>query len=246
LADRPPDAGAPAPVAQHPASGDGSTPPSGSPPRDTISMPTTGRPEDEGKRGFWREFPVLVVIALGIAILIKTFLIQAFYIPSPSMEPTLKKGDRVLVCRVCVRFGDVDRGDIIVFADPNPQPGDDRGIVGGFLRWLGEGIGVAQPEDEDFIKRVIGLPGDVVEIKAGQLYVNGEKIDEPYLDPDRDVRSYGPETVPDGMLFVLGDNRLVSGDSRFPPPTGVGLVPEDRVIGKAFVLVWPPSRWGWI
>ena len=202
---------------------------------------------DEHKRGFWREFPVLVVIALAIAILIKTFLIQAFYIPSESMEPTLEKGDRVLVCRVCTRLGDVHRGDVIVFADPNPAPGEGHGFLGGVLRWLAEGVGVAQPEDEDFIKRVVGLPGDVVEIKeGGQLYVNGDPISEPYLNSARDIRAYGPAKVPDGMLFVLGDNRLISGDSRYPPPTGVGLVPEDRVIGKAFVIVWPVRRWGWI
>ena len=104
---------------------------------------------------------------------------------------------------------------------------------------------MAQPEDEDFIKRVAGLPGDVVEIRRGQLYVNAEEIDEPYLSSNEDTRSYGPLTVPDGMLFVLGDNRPVSCDSRLEPDEGgVGLVPVDRVIGKAFVKVWPPSRWG--
>jgi signal peptidase I len=203
--------------------------------------------EDDAKdRGFWRELPVLIVIALLIAIVLKTFLIQAFYIPSPSMEPTLQRGDRVLVCRICTRLGGVSRGDVIVFADPDPSPHGDNGFVRDALRWLAEGIGVAQPEDEDFIKRVIGLPGDVVEMRRGNVFVNGERLDEPYLDPDLDTRSYGPETIPDGMLFVMGDNRLVSGDSRFPPPTGVGLVPEDRVIGTAFVRVWPPGRWGWI
>ena len=156
------------------------------------------------------------------------------------------RGDRVLVCRICYRIGDIHHGDVIVFSDPRPSPGQDRGPIGGFLHWLGEGLGVAQPQNEDFIKRVIGLPGDVIELRGGQLYRNGQAIPEPYLDPHRDTRSYGPVTVPDGMLFVLGDNRLVSGDSRFPPPTGVGLVPEDKVIGKAFVIVWPPGRWGWL
>jgi signal peptidase I len=92
---------------------------------------------------------------------------------------------------------------------------------------------------------VIGLPGDVVELRDGTLLVNGEAVEEPYLDPDVDTRPYGPVTVPDGMLFVLGDNRLRSGDSRLTPEQGgVGLVPEDRVIGEAFVIVWPPGRWG--
>ena len=219
----------------------------GVPPTLTEDRPRDDAPErDRSGKGFWRELPVLVAIALLIAILIKSFLIQAFYIPSPSMEPTLVRGDRVLVCRICVRLGDVSRGDVIVFADPDPEPHADDGFVRDAFRWLAEGVGVAQPEDEDFIKRVIGLPGDVVEIRRGNVFVNGERLDEPYLDPANDTRSFAPRTIPDGMLFVMGDNRLVSGDSRFEPPTGVGLVPEDRVIGVAFVRVWPPSRWGWI
>ncbi len=92
---------------------------------------------------------------------------------------------------------------------------------------------------------MIGLPGDIVELRRGELFVNGEEVSEPYLDPRVDTRAYGPVTVPDGMLFVLGDNRLRSGDSRLTPEQGgVGFVPEDKVIGQAFVIVWPPSRWG--
>jgi signal peptidase I len=200
----------------------------------------------ERDRGFWHELPVLIVIALVIAILIKTFLVQAFYIPSESMEPTLLPGDRVLVCRVCTHLDDIHRGDVIVFSDPDPGPDEGRGVIGGFLHWLGEGIGVAQPENPDFIKRVIGLPGDTVEIRSGTVYVNGERLDEPYLDAQHDDRSFPIRSVPDGMLYVLGDNRAHSGDSRFDPPEGVGLVPIDKVIGKAFVIVWPPSRWGWL
>jgi signal peptidase I len=218
----------------------------GAPPTLTADPPPDDAPAERSDKSFWRELPVLVAIALLIAILIKSFLIQAFYIPSPSMEPTLVRGDRVLVCRVCVRFGDVSRGDVIVFADPDPEPHADDGFARDAFRWLAEGVGVAQPEDEDFIKRVVGLPGDIVEIRRGNVFVNAERLDEPYLDEREDTRSFAPRTIPDGMLFVMGDNRLVSGDSRFEPPTGVGLVPEDRVIGVAFVRVWPPSRWGWI
>jgi signal peptidase I len=195
---------------------------------------------------FWRELPILLLVSLAIAILIKTFLIQAFYIPSISMEPTLEKGDRILVCRICLHVSDIRRGDIVVFSNPHPAPGLERGSVGAALHWLGQGLGVAQPENKDYVKRVIGLPGDVVELNNGQLFVNGAEVDEPYLNSEVDSRPFGPVTVPDGMLFVLGDNRAHSGDSRFPPPTGLGYVPEDTVIGKAFVIVYPPSRWGWL
>jgi signal peptidase I len=205
-----------------------------------------GGRQDEKDHRSWRELPVLVLVALLVAILIKSFLVQAFYIPSASMEPTLLEGDRVLVCRICYRISDIQPGDVIVFSDPAPSP-SHRGALGAFVHWLGEGIGLAQPQDEDFIKRVIGLPGDVVELRSGQLIVNGRPVEEPYLDPRKDTRSYGPVTVPDGNLFVLGDNRQVSGDSRLTPAEGgVGFVPEDKVIGRAFVIVWPPSRWGGI
>ncbi len=184
--------------------------------------------------------------ALLLAILIKSFLIQAFFIPSSSMEPTLRPGDRILVCRICKAFSDVTYGDVIVFSDPAPAPHEARGIVGGFVHWLGEGIGVARPEDDDFIKRVIALEGDTWEIRRGVVFVNGERIREPYAAAERDRRDFGPETVPDGMLFVLGDNRLHSGDSRFPPPGGLGYIPEEKVIGEAFVIAWPPGRIGGI
>jgi signal peptidase I len=201
---------------------------------------------DGGDHRSWRELPVLVLVALVVAILIKSFLVQAFFIPSASMEPTLLEGDRVLVCRICYRISDIQRGDVIVFSDPAPSP-SHRGTLGAFVHWLSEGIGLAQPQDEDFIKRVVGLPGDVVELRSGQLIVNERPVDEPYLNARKDTRSYGPVTVPDGNLFVLGDNRTVSGDSRLTPAEGgVGLVPEDKVIGKAFVIVWPPGRWGGI
>jgi signal peptidase I len=196
-------------------------------------------------RPAWREFPVLIAIAIVVAILIKSFLIQAFYIPSPSMLPTLREGDRILVCRICLHLSDIHRGDILVFSDPHPTPGASRSVVDGFLHWLGEGIGVAQPQDEDFIKRVAALPGETWEIRGGQLFVDGRPIDEPYLNGPPDTRNFGPETVPAGMLFMLGDNRLSSGDSRFTPAEGgLGYVPIDTVIGKAFVIIWPPSRMG--
>jgi signal peptidase I len=193
-----------------------------------------------------RELVPLVLSALVLAIVIKSFLIQAFFIPSSSMEPTLRPGDRILVCRVCTLFSDVTYGDVIVFSDPDPAPHEARGILGGFVHWLGEGIGVARPEDDDFIKRVVALEGDTWEMRRGVLFVNGGQVQEPYVSEEQDRRDFGPETVPDGMLFVLGDNRLHSGDSRFPPPGGLGYIPEEKVIGEAFVIAWPFGRIGGI
>ena len=203
----------------------------------TLSEP---RPADqEERRSFLRELPILLIVALAVAIVLKTFVVQAFFIPSSSMEPTLEPGDRVLVQKVV--YGP-DRGDVIVFSDPQGRPGPDRGIVGGFVHWLWSTLGIERPEHEDFIKRVIGLPGETVELRDGRLYVDGVRIPEPYLKGTVDTRDYGPVKVPQGALFVLGDNRLNSNDSRF----GLGFVPVDKVVGRAFAIVWPPSRVGWI
>jgi signal peptidase I len=197
-----------------------------------------------GALGAIREFVPVVLAALALAILIKSFLVQAFYIPSVSMEPTLHPGDRILVCRVCELFSGVTYGDVVVFADPHPAPAAERDVLDGFVHWLGEGIGVARPAHDDFIKRVAALEGDTWEIADGVLFVNGRRVREPYVAGERDPRDFGPETVPEGMLFVLGDNRAHSGDSRFPPPAGLGYVPEDAVIGEAFVIAWPIGRIG--
>lgn len=215
-------------------------PPRADPARTEPPEVRTSEPAGKAERSaFLRELPILIVIAFGLAIILKTFFVQAFYIPSSSMEPTLQPGDRVLVRKVLY---EPDRGDIVVFADPSGRPGPDRGLVGGFLHWLSEAVGFARPDHEDFIKRVIGLPGESVEIRNGRLFVDGLRIPEPYLEGREDTRDYGPKEVPEGMLFVLGDNRLNSNDSRF----GLGFVPVDKVVGRAFVIVWPPSRIGWL
>jgi signal peptidase I len=220
--------------------------PSGSiDPADTTTRTPVATPEapaaaaHRSPLSFLRELPVLIVLAFALAIVLKTFVVQAFFIPSESMQPTLEPGDRVLVTKV---LDEPSRGDVIVFADPQGRPGPDRGVVGGALHWLSEALGFARPEHEDFIKRVIGLPGEVVELRNGNLLVDGERIPEPYLSGPEDTRDYGPVEVPLGSLFVLGDNRLNSNDSRY----GLGFVPVDKVIGRAFVIIWPPSRAGWV
>jgi signal peptidase I len=194
------------------------------------------------RRSWYRDLPILIVAAVLGALLIKTFLIQAFYIPSPSMHPTLIENDRVLVNRMAYRFHDPRRGDVVVFENPHPPP-VHRSPLAAFVNWLGEGLGLSHDgRNRDFIKRVIGLPGDLVEIHRGVVFVNGTKLSEPYLSPKRDLGSYGPYHVPADSLFVLGDNRTDSDDSR----GSLGYIPAGKVLGRAFVIVWPPSRWGWI
>jgi signal peptidase I len=168
-------------------------------------------------------------------------LMQAFYIPSESMEPTLNVGDRVLVNKVVYHLHPPRRGDIIVFADPNPEPQPHRNPASAFWHWLTEGLGVATSPEKDFIKRVVGLPGDHVECKAGGVFINGERLNEPYIKVVDD-RPCGPYDVPANKLFVMGDNRLNSRDSRY----GLGFIPYDKVIGRAFVIIWPPSHMGWL
>jgi len=208
-----------------------------------VAEPTASPPEARG-HSRWRELSVLIGAAVLLAIAIKLLVVQAFSIPSASMAPTLLEGDRILVCRVCVRFDDVDRGDVIVFEGPDDAT-PVRGPVGGTLHWLGETLGVASPPHDDFVKRVAGLPGDTVEIdRTGALFVNGRPVEESYLNRPVPRQDFPPTTVPDGMLFVLGDNRGNSGDSRCDPPACTGLVPVERVIGVAFLRVWPPARIG--
>jgi signal peptidase I len=213
-------------------------------PEEAAAPPAASEPATRTASGL-REFALLTLAALVIAIVLKTFVVQAFYIPSISMVPTLEVGDRILVNRLAYRFGDIERGDVVVFADPSPDGTHDRGVVGGVVHFLAQGIGIVRPDDDDFIKRVIGLPGEVVEMRRGTVFVDGVPLDEQYVnEDDPSAADLPPTSVPDGMLFVMGDNRNHSGDSRYQPPAGLGFVPIDRVIGKAVVVIWPPSRAG--
>ena len=177
----------------------------------------------------------LVVVALLLAFVIKTFLVQAFFIPSGSMIPTLEVGDRVLVEKVSYRFRTPERGEIIVFQRPGAERA--RAGVSGQLRSFLEGLGLAQPDaDIDLIKRVIGLPGERVRVRKGVVLINGRPLREPYAEPES--RSFPATLVPKGHLFMMGDNRMNSQDSRFAE---LGTIPADNVVGRAFVILWPPG-----
>jgi signal peptidase I len=182
---------------------------------------------------FLGELPGLILMAFALALLIKSTLLQAFWIPTGSMEPTLVPGDRVIVAKVPYYFHDPQRGDVIVFEEPDPAKEPERGVWGAITHWLGQGLGFSPPDNSDYIKRVIGEPGDVVSARNGDVYVNDVRISEPYLH-ERTAR-FPETTVPEGELFVMGDNRSNSLDSRFD----LGFVPIDRVVGKAVWIIWP-------
>jgi signal peptidase I len=203
------------------------------------------------KRSFWREFPILVVVALLLAVVIKTYAIQAFFIPSGSMENTLEINDRVLVNKLVYDVRGIHRGDIVVFNgdgswDPGTAPRDTNFVVK-FAQGFASMFGFGHPGDI-LIKRVIGLPGDKVACcdAQGRVTVNSVPLTEQsYLYP-RDAPSEirFNIVVPPGRLWVMGDHRLISDDSRshLGQPGG-GTVPENAVIGRAFVIIWPISRW---
>ena len=189
-------------------------------------------------RAFWKELPILILIALVVAVLIKTFLVQAFFIPSGSMHDTLLEGDRVMVNKLAYRFGDPSRGDVIVFDNPQQANQDGETIFGALVRHVAESLGLSSP-DSALIKRVIAVGGETIEIRDNQVFVDGVALDEPYVKEGSRMPLYGPFTVPEGQVFVMGDNRSQSTDSRV-----FGPIAEDSIIGRAFVRVWPPSRWG--
>jgi signal peptidase I len=192
----------------------------------------------DAARSFWKELPILIVVALVVAVVIKTFLVQAFFIPSASMRDTLLEGDRVMVNKLAYRFGDPVRGDVIVFDSPLVAHDDSESFLGAVVRNIGEALGISTPETA-LIKRVIAVGGETIEIHGNRVYVDDVALDEPYLRPGSSMDAFGPVTVPDGEVFVMGDNRNQSEDSR-----RFGTVPVDDIIGRAFVRVWPPSRWG--
>lgn len=210
-----------------PAAGPLATPPPESPAAD----PPPGR-----RRMVRRlvEIPVLLAGALLVAIVIKSFLVQAYYIPSESMVPALEVGDRVLVEKVSFRFRDPQRGEIIVFEHP------DAAVEGGVptvVRSFFEDLGLVRPQQEvALIKRVVGLPGETITVHDGTVMVDGRALAEGTVVADR--RSFPAFTVPADSYYMLGDNRGNSDDSRY----SLGAVPREEVVGRAFVVLWPPGN----
>jgi signal peptidase I len=236
------------------------------PAQDEASEPA-GAAQPRPARSLLVELPVLIVVALVIALVIKSFVVQAFFIPTGSMQDTLALYDKVLVNKLVYHFRSIEPGDIVVFngagtwnAAPAGQPGGDSAVgrlyndtLGKLFSSVGDLFGTPLGQ-VDYVKRVIGVPGDHVRCcnAQGLVTVNGVPLHEQsYLYPGNGPGSSPPGipghfnvTVPSGYLWVLGDHRAVSDDSRgHEADPGNGMVLESRVIGRAFMIVWPPSRW---
>ncbi|AXO33710.1 signal peptidase I [Micromonospora chalcea] len=192
---------------------------------------------EKPRNSFWKELPILLGVAILVAVLVRAFVLQTFFIPSPSMENTLKIDDRVLVNKLVYDFRSPHRGEVIVFKAPT--------------EWSGN------PDGEDFIKRVIGVGGDHVvccDRTGGQdrLVINGKPVDEPFIFPGNKPADQDFDiTVPKGRLWVMGDHREASGDSlehwqQSGEDITVATIPEGEVVGRAFTIFWPVSRATWL
>ena len=256
----PADARTPGPSATNESDTSAGTTGGAAGPTPTSHRGRRGR-ETAKKGSLLRELPVLLAIAFVLALLVKTLLVQAFFIPSGSMEQTLHgctgcTGDRVLVNKVPYWFGEPEPGDIVVFRGPDTwspeiSVAEPSNWVAGALLSLGRAIGVAPPSEDDYVKRVIATAGQTVQCcdADGRVMVDGKPLDEPYIYQDSplgggaNAREFGPVTVPEGRLWVMGDHRSASADSRSHVSDEYsGTIAVDDVIGKGALVVWPLDR----
>jgi len=187
---------------------------------DQTSLPKT--PRKRSRVRVTGEWVAIVIIAVAVSFLIRTYVFQTFFIPSASMEPTLQLGDRLIVDKLSVDFGTINRGDIVVFKAP---PAENCGL----------------PKVTDLVKRVIGIPGDHLTSKGNTIYVNGKPLKEAWTHTEPLGPAIGNVTVPANQYFMMGDNHSDSCDSR-----SWGTVPRSDIIGKAFIRIWPLSRFGFL
>lgn len=187
-------------------------------------------------KSFLLELPGLLLAALVVAILIKTFVIQPFYIPSESMLPTLEINDRVMVSKLSYRFGEIQPGDLIVF---ETGPEVELSLSEAAVQAVLDALGIRTSGEEDLIKRVIAVGGDEIEIVGNQVVVNGNPLHEPYLAGEVNMADMSPRQIPEGQVWVMGDNRDASSDSRV-----FGPIEESAVVGEAVLRIWPLDRLG--
>lgn len=200
--------------------------------------------ESDSKKGglsFLVELPLLVLLAFVLAVLLKTFLVQAFYIPSTSMVPTLEVNDRILVNKVVYDVREPRRGEVVVFHEEGVGPSG----ISGTLHDLAAGLGIVPPAQKDFVKRIIGLPGETLEVRDGVVHVDGVELPERTVEEGGYLHSrgrddFGPIDVPEGEYFLMGDNRPNSADSR----SSLGTIEREELVGRAFVVIWPLGRVG--
>lgn len=195
-----------------------------------------------------RETSFILITAITLSVLLRTFIFQAFFVPSESMVATLLTDDRIIASKLSYRFGEINRGDVVVFADPGnwlPDRAPETGVKANLTKlftWIGV---LPANSGEDLVKRVIGLPGDTVECCTNKhLVINGHVLkNEPYTRGDSDQIKFKIK-VPEGRLFVMGDNRQYSSDSRFHMETAGGTIPIENVVGQVVSIVWPLNRFG--
>ncbi len=200
-----------------------------------------------------REFPILVIVALAVSLVIKTFLVQFFYIPSGSMENTLQINDRVAVNKVPFLSQSISRGDVVVFRDPanwlpEPYAGNSNTVVEKIKEGLVTVGILPNPAKQYLVKRVIGIAGDTVVAKDGVLTINGKATSEPYIFAGNKPSEMDFKvTVPTGKVWVMGDHRGASADSRYhQDDVNNGFVPVSKITGRAFAIIWPVKNFGLI